>query len=114
MSGGVKQVSGGVAQLWPGVGFDSDGDGKTNREEFLSGTNPIDSTSVLRTVLSSTSQGAMLSWNTQPGGIYQLQVSTNLMDWVDYQGVRIAAGTSDATLIGDAPESAYFRVNILR
>jgi hypothetical protein len=109
-----ERYFGPIISLWPGVGFDSDGDGKTNREEFLSGTNPIDSTSVLRTVLSSTSQGAMLSWNTQPGGIYQLQVSTNLMDWVDYQGVRIAAGTSDATLIGDAPESAYFRVNILR
>ncbi len=99
---------------WPGPGADSDGDGVSNRDEFLSGTNPADSNDVLKVVMEPTGQGLQLSWSSHPGGIYQLQTSNDLKSWTNSGGYRFAASTRDSVILRDAPASAYFRVNRIR
>jgi hypothetical protein len=102
--------------IWPAANVDSDGDGATNLQEFLAGTDPTDANSVLRVQLIASTQGTRLSWNSQPGLMYQVQVSRNSVagSWINLGTPRFAAGTSDSVLEGLANESAYYRVIRLR
>jgi hypothetical protein len=95
---------------WPSPHTDSDGDGVSNLNEFLSGTDPNDPNSVLRTRLQQTPQGLFLVWNTQPGLIYQVQTSVNLQGWVDLGGPRFAAGSTDSMYVGGGSAGSYYRV----
>jgi hypothetical protein len=100
---------------WPEPRADSDGDGSSNLHEFLAGTNPIDSKSVLRTEIVSTPQGSFLNWNTRAGFVYQVQLSTKLdQDWVDVGTPRFSAGATDSMLIHQKGDSVYYRVKRLR
>ena len=95
--------------LWPSPYADTDGDGVSNLNEFLAGTTPTNAASALRLDLQSTAQGLFLDWNTQPGLIYQVQVSTNLKSWTNLGGLRFAPGTVDSMYVGSSPAS-YYRV----
>ncbi len=105
---------GSAASAWPIAGADSDGDGNSNRDEFLAGTNPADGSSALRTSLENTQLGTLLAWNTLPGGLYQIQASSDLVNWTDVGGIRLASGTRESVLVQDAPVNSYFRVTCLR
>jgi hypothetical protein len=94
---------------WPSPYADGDGDGVSTLNEFLAGTSPTNAASVLRLHLQPTGKGFFLKWNTQPGLIYQVQVSTNLKGWVGFEGMRFAPGTVDSTFVGGNPAS-YYRV----
>ena len=101
---------------WPGPADDSDGDGASNLQEFLAGTAPQDANSVMRVQLVSTTQGTRLSWNGQPGFIYQVQVSDNLSagSWTDFESARFAAGANDSIPVNGSGSAAYYRVVRLR
>jgi hypothetical protein len=94
---------------WPSPYADSDGDGVSNLNEFLAGTCPTNAASALRIQLQPSAQGLFLNWNTQPGLIYQVQVSTNLKGWTSLGGMRFAPGTVDSMYVGGNPTS-YYRV----
>ena len=98
---------------WPAPNLDSDGDGVSNRNEFLAGTIPTDADSVLRTRLEPSSQGMFLQWNTQPGLMYQVQVSTDLSSWTNSGGPRFAPGLEDSLYLG-ANGGGYYRIVRLR
>ena len=85
------------------------GTGVSNLNEFLAGTGPTNAASALRLRLQPTGQGFFLNWNTQPGLIYQVQVSTNLKSWSSLPGMRFAPGTVDSMFVGSSPAS-YYRV----
>ena len=99
---------------WPSGSVDSDGDGATNFQEFLAGTNPMDDTSILRTTIISSSQGWRLNWNTQPGSLYQVQVSANVNTWANLGAPRFAAGTMDSSPVDGTKNTAYYRVVRMR
>lgn len=99
---------------WPLPSTDTDQDGATDREEYLAGTDPKSAQSVLRTTLTSSQQGVLLSWNSLPGAFYQVQSSSNLKDWINVGAARLAAGETDSIPIGDQPNNSYYRVNLLR
>jgi hypothetical protein len=90
--------------------------GPTIGQVFLSGGNPLNPATWLRTTLAATSQGFFLGWNTVPGQTYQVQVKTNLAaSWkiLDGAEARFAAGTADSIFVG-AGSSGYYRVLLLR
>ena len=87
--------------------------GPTLEQIFLTGANPLDPTTWLRTAVVHTPQGYFLTWNPRPGMIYQVQTSPNLGDWGDQGGARFAAGTADSIFIGGS-NTAYYRVLRLR
>ena len=80
---------------------------------FLSGGNPLNPATWLRTVLSNSPEGMFLSWNTQPGFTYQVQSATNLGTWTNLGSPRFAAGTTDSIFAGKG-SAGYYRVLLLR
>jgi hypothetical protein len=81
---------------------------------FLTGADPTNPATWLRTAISHTAQGVFLSWNPQPGLIYQVQTSTNLTDWQNLDSPRFAVGAVDSLFIGLSDPGLYYRVMWLR
>lgn len=100
---------------WPGrSNVDSDGDGATDYEEFLAGTNPLDANSVLKSKVVVDSDQLRLNWNVQPGMVYQVQVSTNLTNWANLGPPRFAAGGLDSIIIDKVQGDSFYRVLRMR
>ena len=109
----MTQYYGSDLAQWPVASADSDGDGMSTAQEFLSGTIPTNSASVLQVQLAKTAQGMFLNWGTQPGLTYQVQVTTDLKTWNNLGAPRFAAETTDSVYVGGSP-SGYYRVTLLR
>jgi hypothetical protein len=60
------------------AGLDPDGDGMTNLQEYLAGTNPLDRGSVLRLEALADPAGVVLRFTAQAGKSYCLQFSDSL------------------------------------
>jgi hypothetical protein len=54
-----------------------------------------------------------LSWNTQPGLTYQVQMTTNFTSWSNLGSPRFAADVSDSIFVGGGTVG-YYRVLLLR
>ena len=101
-------------------GFDADGDGFTNRQEYLAGTNPRDSSSMLRIgeiAQRSLAQGGgiAISWNSAAGRIYNLERSYDLASWVVI-GRNVTATTPLNTVVDHAVApfgKAFYRLIVL-
>jgi hypothetical protein len=102
------------ALAWPKVTLDSDGDGVSDRNEFLGGTDPKDPSDNLSVKIQSSEQGPVLDWRTKVGGVYQLQSSNDLETWTDIGGYRFATGEQDSVVTPGLPANTYFRVNRIR
>jgi len=98
------------SDFWPGANEDSDHDGLSNYREFLAGTDPTDANSVLKMWFSRDRFGRRLNWSTQPGFVYQVQVSVDLSSWSDFGGPRFAPGSADASPITGSAGAEYYRV----
>jgi hypothetical protein len=98
---------------WPSPYLDTDGDGASNKNEFLAGTNPNDANSVLKVRLQPTPQGLFLNWNTQIGLIYQVQQSTSVNSWSNLGGPRFASGSVDSMYVTGG-NATFYRIVRLR
>ena len=98
---------------WPFPNVPLASGGPTLLQVFLSGGNPLDPGTWLQTALTRTSQGLFLSWNTQPGFTYQVQVTTNFTAWSNLGSPRFAAGSGDSIFVGSG-SAGYYRVLLLR
>ncbi len=99
---------------WPSPDDDYDGDGASNLAEFRAGTDPKNPNSVLKSHVISTAGQLRFQWNTRVGFMYQVQISTNLVDWANYGQPRFAAGEADMIPIGRERNAAYYRVILAR
>jgi hypothetical protein len=98
---------------WPSPNAPLVAGGPSLLNVFVSGGNPLDSTTWLKQTLSRTSEGLFLNWNTQPGATYQVQMTTNFTAWLNVGSPRFAAGTSDSLFVGGNPVG-YYRLVLLR
>jgi hypothetical protein len=101
---------------------DPDGDGISNYQEYLAGTDPTDPDSVLRITDGSFSPGgtnATLIWNSVPTRYYYIQKTTSLSptNWVDSGLGLISPAPGSSTTNGftdtDAP-IRFYRVQAVR
>jgi hypothetical protein len=116
MAGYFGGYVGGVyhTNFWPPAGSPVVSGGPTLAAIFLSGGNPYDSSTWLKSALVNSPQGMFLTWNTQPGLTYQVQVKTNLMAaWSNLGVPRFAAGGSDSIYVGGSP-AGYYQIELLR
>lgn len=102
-----------TTNYWPGSNAQLATGGPKLSDIFLTGGNPLDSTTWLKTAVISTTQGVFLGWNTQPGANYQVQMSTNLTTWANVGSPRFAPGVSDSIYVGGSLVG-YYRVILLR
>ncbi|HEY5914950.1 MAG TPA: hypothetical protein VJA21_30525, partial [Verrucomicrobiae bacterium] len=110
----MSQYYGGLnIYSWPSPNAPVAQGGPTLLQVFLTGANPLDSATWLRTAVVQTPEGYFLTWNPQPGLLYQVQTSPDLTRWADQGGSRFAAGSSDSVYIG-GNNTAYYRVLRLR
>lgn len=94
--------------------YDYDGDGASNLSEFLAGTNPNDSSSVLKISISRSQSSFILTWNSIPGGRYLLEGSSDLKSWNPFGNPHFATDFQDSTVIDDPQQAIYFRLTKIR
>jgi hypothetical protein len=99
----------GYGNTWPGPDDPVAPGGPTLMQVFLTGADPTNPATWLRTALNNTAQGYFLSWNPQPGLTYQVQTSTDLTAWQNLGSPRFAVGTLDSLYIG-LSDAGYYRV----
>jgi hypothetical protein len=98
---------------WPLPTKELEAGGPTVFQVFLSGGDPNDQSTWLRTTLEATSNGNLLSWNSKPGLLYQVQTSSDLQTWTNIGAPRFAAGTVDSLNVGTG-QAGYYRIVLLR
>ena len=108
------QYWGDISALFPSPNADSDGDGISNRQEYMAGTNPKDPNSALKTSFVMTPQGPRLTWNTVAGQIYQVEQTADFSTWTPFGGLRFAPGTADSVSVPVGNSLGYYRVNRIR
>ena len=95
---------------WPAVLADTDKDGASDRSEFLAGTNPRNASSTFTLSISRPADSWELVWATQQGFVYQVQRSTDLTNWQDLDGARVAPNSNDSLPIEVNSNSGFYRV----
>jgi hypothetical protein len=109
----AENFGAGATNNWLAAGARLGTDGPTLSDVFLSGGNPHDPSTWLKTAVSHTKNGMYLTWNTQPGALYQVEVTTDFNSWKAVGGPRFAVGKTDSIYIGGG-SVGYYRVSLLR
>jgi hypothetical protein len=101
--------------FWPSPNAPAAPGGPTLLQVFITGGNPLDPTTWMNlTIIPAQGTNSMfLSWTTQPGMTYQVQMTTDFKTWSNCGAPRFAAGTNDSIYCGSSPAS-YYRVQLLR
>ena len=99
-----------VTSAWKGADSDSDGDGATNLEELLAGTDPSDPADSLTIAMYEVNDQSWLSWTTIEGGIYQLQQTSSLNEWQNIGAPRFGADSHDAVQIQNNTDLSIYRI----
>ena len=94
---------------------DADGDGASNLQEYLAGTDPTDAASIFRAQIAraiSPGNGVTLNWLAIPGKSYHLQSKTNLTEsvWLDTTASLSIIGTQVNVTVPAVPPSRFYRV----
>jgi hypothetical protein len=99
----------------PDADDDADGDGKTNEEEYLAGTDPCDPLSVLIiTMIAREPGGVRVAWTSEPERLYRVWASDNMATWQVVGPDVIAAGSSSDVLDTAATPRRVYRVELIQ
>jgi len=97
------------------AGDDADGDGLSNLQEFLTGTNPTNAASAFKLAIAGNLNAAnskVLSWPASPGLTYHVQYKDNVTDtsWLD-SGLTINfAGNQAYVIVPTDQANRYYRL----
>lgn len=109
----VTFTANGPVYNWPAPNNPLVPGGPTLLQVFLSGGSPLDSSTWLHQKLVKTAQGMFLTWNTQPGAMYQVQTTTDFKNWTNWGSMRFAAGATDSINVAGG-SALYYRIVLLR
>ena len=105
-----------VSNLLSAANLDADGDGASNWQEYVAGTNPMDPTSVLQLMPIAPSPNFTVQWPTVPGKTYQVQSSTSLFSTNWTTTASNLAGTGQIMQLSDtntpAPPARFYRAQV--
>jgi len=99
---------------------DFDGDGQTDRQEFLAGTDPTNKGSILRVLTLNLlgGGGTRVIWSAAPGKTYQVQFKETFPDspWNDVGGPVLANGTTASVMDNSAANAShrFYRAVLVR
>jgi hypothetical protein len=105
--------------ITPPEALDDDGDGSTNGEEAVAGTNPNDATSYFRIHDQvQTGGGMILRWAGVAGRTYRVEESTNLSTWSLVPGVAPVVVTettpnASVTVPANGAPSRFLRMQVM-
>jgi hypothetical protein len=95
---------------------DTDGDGMTDRAEFIAGTDPTNAASKLSFIMpfNQVSNVIQMQWSAVPGRLYRLESSTNMTSWTPMSGWLPGSSSSMSyTVTNQPPDRArLFRVRV--
>ena len=91
---------------------DPDGDGLTNWQEFLAGTDPRNADSVLRLVaVRRVAGGTELRWDSVPGRSYRIAVAASMLDeFLPLSGEIVADGDVTTYVVPSGERQLFFQV----
>ena len=94
---------------------DADGDGMSNLQEYLAGTDPTNPDSVFRVRISlaaMSGNNALLTWPAVPGKSYRVQYKNDLSDptWLDMAGNAVVTGNQAGFATPAVSAMSYFRI----
>jgi hypothetical protein len=105
-----------ISNLLSAANLDPDGDGASNWQEYVAGTNPMDPTSVLTLTPMAPAPNFSVQWPSVPGKTYLVQSSTSLFstNWTTLSSNLPGTGQlmqlSDTNLPG--PPARFYRVQV--
>jgi hypothetical protein len=113
----MAAIYGSDISQWPPANSSLGQGAPTLYQVFLTGGNPKDPSTWLQTSLEVAQvQGQavyLLHWNTQPGLTYQVQTSSDAVNWADFQSPRLAADITDSVAV-PKNDLQYYRLVRLR
>ena len=94
------------------AGGDADGDGVSDKNEYLADTDPLDPTDRLRILAIGPSEGgSSLTWTSRPTRLYRTADSTDLVEWIWSESLTAQEGPQTTSDVNhNADRHHFFKV----